>query len=84
MVIKEIGVSIDQNVPVFDDNRFLTMRVGVSLKAEVDEAKVEEGARELHAKASELLDRTLAEARAQAASRLERLSAAIRDEKEIL
>jgi len=70
MIIKEASVYVDQNVPVYDGNRFMTVRLGVGLKADVEEAQLQAGVKELHARAELLLNSVLAEARTEAQGRL--------------
>lgn len=52
MEVKEVTINVDQNVQVYDDNRFLTLRLGVGLKADVPaQSDLAQAARDLRAQA---------------------------------
>jgi hypothetical protein len=74
MQIKEAHVYLDQNVPVFDGNRFMTLRLGIGFTADIELNHYEAGARELHAKAEETLTKLVEGARLNAQERLEQMA----------
>lgn len=84
MKIRQASIYIDQNVPVYDGNKYLTIRLGVGLTAVSNEKDVLADTKALQVMAETLLGNAMGQAKLNAQTRLTQAALHIAEEKELL